>query len=67
VDLIHEQQEEGALKELEIRQNYPITIRPIYTPIKDVTSTCKWYSYDQFKPENQVKEVPASGKEVSKC
>jgi hypothetical protein len=27
--------------------------------MKDVASVIKWYSHDQFKPENQVKEVSA--------
>ena len=59
-DTIHEQQgppeevhaQEGAHKEPEIQKKHPITIRPIYVLMKDVTSTCKWYSHDQFKPEN---------------
>ena len=28
-------------------------------------STHKWYAHDQFKPENQVKEVPASDEALS--
>ena len=35
-------------------------------PIKDVTSTCKWYAHDQFKPKNQVKEVPPSEDTLSR-
>jgi len=27
--------------------------------MRDVMSTCKWYAHDQFKANNQVKEVPA--------
>ena len=27
--------------------------------MKDVSSVHKWYAHDQFKPENQVKEVLA--------
>ena len=27
--------------------------------MKDVSSVSKWYSHDQFKPENQVKKVPS--------
>jgi hypothetical protein len=33
--------------------------------IKDVSSTCKWYAHDQFRPENQVKEVPPSEEALS--
>jgi hypothetical protein len=58
--------QKGARKEPEIWQQIPITIRPIHTSIKDVTSMCKWYDHDQFKPENQVKEVPPS-KEALSC
>ena len=58
-DPVHEHQE-GARKEPEIWKQIPITIRLIYKSIKDIMSTHKWYAHDQFKPENQVKEVPAS-------
>jgi hypothetical protein len=51
--------QEDARKEPEIQKKHPITIRPIYTLMRDITSTCKWYAHDQFKPENKVKEVPA--------
>ena len=27
--------------------------------MKDVSSVSKWYSHDQFKPENQFKKVPS--------
>ena len=42
---------------------FPINIRPVYVPVKDVSSVSKWYSHDQFKPENQVKQVPERGSE----
>ena len=58
--------QEGARKEPEIWQQIPIAIRPIYTPIKDITSMCKWYAHDQFKPENQVKEVSPSKEALSR-
>ena len=58
--------QEGARKEPEIRQQIPITIRPIYMPIKDIMSTCKWYGHDQFKHENQIKEVPPSEEALSR-
>jgi hypothetical protein len=57
--------QKGARKEPEIWQQIPITIRPIYTLIKDVTSMCKRYAHVQFKPENQVKEVPPSEEALS--
>jgi hypothetical protein len=53
MDPIHEQvppeevhAQEGARKEPEVWKKHPITIRPIYTPMKDVTSTAKWYAHD---------------------
>jgi hypothetical protein len=53
MDPIHEQvppeevhAQEGARKELEVRQKHLITIRPIYTPMKDITSMAKWYTHD---------------------
>ena len=49
--------QEAASEELEIRKKHPITLRPIYVTIKDVSSVHKWYTHDQFKPENQVKKV----------
>ena len=33
--------------------------------MKDVLSVHKWYAHDQFKPENQVKEVPPSEEALS--
>ena len=63
--LIHEQrvppeegdaQEDEDTPEWELRKKHPITIRPIYVPLKDVLSVSKLYSHDQFKPENQVKK-----------
>ena len=53
--------QEGWEKEPEIRKLQPINIRPIYVLMKDVSSVHKWYSHDQFKPENQVKKVPSWG------
>jgi hypothetical protein len=69
-DPIHEQQgppeevhaQEGWDKEPPIRKLL-ITIRPMFMLTRDVSSTSKWYAHDQFKPENQVKEVPAWGSE----
>ena len=55
--------QEGARKELKIWQRIPITIRSIFKLMRDVTSTAKWYPHDQFKPKNQVKEVPAQASE----
>ena len=49
-------QEDEDVPEWELRKKHPITIRPVYVPIKDVSSVSKWYSHDQFKPENQVKK-----------
>jgi hypothetical protein len=31
--------------------------------MRDVTSTAKWYTHDQFKPENQLKGVPTRASE----
>jgi hypothetical protein len=67
MDLIHEQQgppkevhaQEGWDKEPLIQKLHPITIRPIFTSMRDDMSTCKWYAHEQFKPENHVKEVPS--------
>ena len=65
---IHEQQvppEEGDAQEdedvpeWELQKKIPINIRPVYVLMKDVSSVSKWYSHDQFKPENQVKKVPS--------
>ena len=56
-------QEDEDVSEWELQKKHPITIRPIYVPIKDVLSVSKWYSHDQFKPENQVKKVPSRGSE----
>jgi hypothetical protein len=51
--------QEGWDKEPPIQKLHPITIRPIFTSMRDVMSTCKWYTHEQFKPENHVKEVPS--------
>ena len=51
------------MPEWELRKKIPINIRPVYVPVKDVSSVSKWYSHDQFKPENQVKQVPEQGSE----
>ena len=51
-------QEDEDVPEWELRKKHQITIRPIYVLMKDVSSVHKWYSHDQFKPENQVKKVP---------
>jgi len=56
-------QEDEDVPEWELRKKIPIHIRPVYVPIKDVSSVSKWYSHDQFKPENQVKKVPSRGSE----
>jgi hypothetical protein len=51
--------------EWEVRNKIPKKIRPVFVRIRDVASVHKWYAHDQFKPENQVKEVSAQGsKEV---
>ena len=68
---IHEQWvplEEGDAQdkdvpEWELRKKHPITIRPIYVLMKDVSSVHKWYAHDQFKPENQIKKVPSRASE----
>jgi len=31
--------------------------------MKDVTSANKWYAHDQFKPENQIKQVKGHASE----
>jgi hypothetical protein len=51
-------QEDEGVPEWELRKKHPIKARPIYVPMRDVLSVHKWYAHDQFKPENQVKEVP---------
>ena len=56
-------QEDEHVPEWELRKKHPITIRPIYVPLKDVSSVHKWYAHDQFKPENQVKKVPTRASE----
>jgi hypothetical protein len=71
--LIHEQQvpleevqaQEGAGKEPEIQKKHPIHIRPMYVLMQDVTTTSKWYAHDQFKSDNQVKEVAGSKEAVT--
>jgi hypothetical protein len=53
-DLIHEQQgppkevhaQEGWDKEPPIQKLHPITIRPIFTSMRDDMSTCKWYAHE---------------------
>ena len=45
--------------EWELRNKHPIKIRSTLVSMKDVTTTAKWFAHDQFKPENQVKQVPA--------
>jgi len=57
--------QEGAHKEQKIWQRIPITIRPCYTLIKDISSMCKWYAHDQFKSRNQVRDVPPSKEALS--
>ena len=54
-------QEDEDVPEWELRKKILINIRLVYVPIKDVSSVSKWYSHDQFKPENQVKKVPSRG------
>ena len=49
-------QEDEDMPKWELRKKHPITIRPIYVSMKDVSSVHKWYAHDQFKPENQVKK-----------
>ena len=56
-------QEDEDVPEWELLKKHPITIRPVYVPIKDVSSMSKWYSHDQFKLENQVKKVPSQDSE----
>jgi len=46
-------QEDEDVLEWELRKKHPITIRPIYVPMKDVSLVHKWYAHDQFKSENQ--------------
>jgi hypothetical protein len=40
---------------------HEINNRMRFVGMPDVVSVHKWYAHDQFKPENQVKEVPAQG------
>jgi hypothetical protein len=47
--------------EWEVRNKIPKKIRPVFVGMSDVASVHKWYAHDQFKLENQVKEVPAQG------
>jgi hypothetical protein len=51
--------EDEDVPEWEVQNKVLIKIRLVFAPMKDVTSIHKWYGHDQFKPENQVKEVPA--------
>ena len=37
-------QEDENVPEWELRKKHPITIRPVYVPIKDVSSVSKWFS-----------------------
>jgi len=57
------QEQDEDLPEWELRKKHPIHIRPVYTPMKDVTSASKWYAHDQFKPENQIKQVKGHASE----
>jgi hypothetical protein len=41
----------------------PYHTRPMFTPMKDVSTISKWFAHDQFKPENQVKHVYARASE----
>jgi hypothetical protein len=52
-------QEVEDVPEWEARNKIPKKIRPVFISIKDVASVTKWYSHDQFKLKNQVKEVTA--------
>ena len=54
-------QEDEDVSEWELQKKHPITIRPVYVSMKDVSLVSKWYSHDQFKPENEVKKVPSRG------
>jgi hypothetical protein len=56
-------QEDEDVLEWELRKKHPITVRPIYVPMKDVSSVHTWYAHDEFKPKNQVKEVPKRASE----
>jgi hypothetical protein len=51
-------QEDEDMPKQELRKKHPIKVRPIYVPMRDVSSVHKWCAHDQFKSENQVKEVP---------
>jgi hypothetical protein len=48
---VHEREDEDV-PEWEVRNKVPIKIRPVFVPMKDVTSIHKWYAHDQLKPEN---------------
>jgi hypothetical protein len=49
------------MPEWEVQNKIPKKIRPVFVGMPDVASVHKWYAHDQFKPENQVKKVPAQG------
>jgi hypothetical protein len=52
-------QEDEDVPEWEARNKIPKKIRLVFALMKDIASVTKWYGHDQFKPKNQVKEVPA--------
>ena len=39
-------QKDKDMLEWKLKKKHPITIRPIYVPMKDVTSMHKWYAHD---------------------
>jgi hypothetical protein len=47
----------------EAQKKIPIHTRPMFEPMKDVPLIDKWFARDQYKPENQVKEVYARASE----
>jgi len=57
-----EKDDEGA-PQSEARKKFPYHIRPMFVPMKDVSLIDKWFAHDQFKPENQVKNIYARASE----
>ena len=57
-----EKEDEGA-HESEAQKKIPYHTRPMFAPMKDVSLIDKWFAHDQFKLENQVKNVYARASE----
>jgi hypothetical protein len=51
------EKEDVVAHQSEARKKIPYHTRPIFTPMENVSLIDKWFAHDQYKAENQVKEV----------